>query len=91
MSSSSKRLEPTTFEFAKRKHWADLLITELSEAIILVLGPTAKIWYCNPAVHELLGWTDEELIDVDLTDILNGEFPPPPFADAAPARGGGVI
>lgn len=67
MSSSS----PTTFEFTKRKRWADLLIHELSEAIIFVLSPAAKVWFCGRAVAELLGWSDAELIDHPFTDLVN--------------------
>jgi hypothetical protein len=61
------------FEFTKRKKFADLLITELAEAIILVLSPHCKIWFCGTAVTELLGWRDEELIDGDLMELINGE------------------
>ncbi|KAF9818613.1 hypothetical protein IEO21_02593 [Rhodonia placenta] len=69
---NSQRLkEAQVFEFTKRKRWADLLVTELSEAIILVLSATCQVWYCGAAVTELLGWKDEDLVDVDLTDFMN--------------------
>ncbi|KAF9246368.1 white collar 2 type of transcription factor [Melanogaster broomeanus] len=64
---------PTTFEFTKRKRWADLLIHELSEAIIFVLSNDASIWFCGRAVSELLGWKDAELIDRAFTDLVNSE------------------
>jgi PAS domain-containing protein len=60
------------WEFTRRKRWADLLITELTEAILLVLSPARKVLFCNPAVREILGWQDEDLIDRDLTDLVNG-------------------
>ncbi|KAG0694332.1 white collar 2 type of transcription factor [Suillus ampliporus] len=63
----------STFEFTKRKRWADLLIHELSEAIIFVLSSECKILFCSKAVSELLGWRDTELIDKDLVDLVNGE------------------
>ncbi|KAH9950301.1 hypothetical protein B0H21DRAFT_870965 [Amylocystis lapponica] len=66
-----KQKEPQTFEFTKRKRWADLLVTELSDAIILVLSATCKVLYCGAAVTELLGWRDEELVDGDLPDLMN--------------------
>lgn len=70
--SAGQRLkEAQVFEFTKRKRWADLLVTELSEAIILVLSATCQVWYCGAAVTELLGWKDEDLVDVDLTDFMN--------------------
>ncbi|TRM59280.1 blue light receptor [Schizophyllum amplum] len=60
------------FEFTKRKRWADLLITELADAIILVLAvPNPKILYCGAAVEELLGWRDADVIDLDLTELMN--------------------
>jgi hypothetical protein len=65
---------PSTFEFTKRKRWADLLIHELSEAIIFVLSNQCKVLFCSRAVSELLGWRDAELIDKDLVDLVNGEY-----------------
>ncbi|KAG2157560.1 white collar 2 type of transcription factor [Suillus clintonianus] len=64
---------PSTFEFTKRKRWADLLIHELSEAIIFVLSNECKVLFCSRAISELLGWRDTELIDKDLVDLVNGE------------------
>jgi len=60
-----------TFEFTKRKRWADLLITELTEAIILILSTQCQILYCGAAVKELLGWRDEDLIDTEFLDLVN--------------------
>ncbi|KAH9928189.1 uncharacterized protein B0H18DRAFT_1001723 [Fomitopsis serialis] len=69
--SSAKPREGQGFEFTRRKRWADLLVTELREAIVLVLSPTCKVWYCGAAVEELLGWKDEELVDGDIADLMN--------------------
>lgn len=71
-STSKSSASPTTFEFTKRKRWADLLIHELSDAIILILSSDAKVWFCGRAVSELLGWSDAELIDRPFTDLVNG-------------------
>jgi PAS domain-containing protein len=60
------------WEFTRRKRWADLLVTELSEAIVLVLSSRRKVLFCNPAVREILGWLDEDLIDSDFKDLVNG-------------------
>jgi PAS domain-containing protein len=49
------------------------LITELAEAIILVLSSECKVLFCGTAVTELLGWRDEDLIDGDLIELINGE------------------
>jgi hypothetical protein len=61
------------FEFTKRKKYADLLITELAEAIILVLSLNCKVLFCGTAVTELLGWRDEDLVDGDLIELIDGE------------------
>ena len=64
----------SNFEFTKRKRWADLLITELTEAISLILSTQCQILYCSVAVKELLGWRDEELIDTEFLDLVNGTW-----------------
>lgn len=78
-SSRSVQLQPTQqnvqpWEFTRRKRWADLLVTELSEAIVLVLSSRRKVLFCNSAVREILGWQDEELIDRDFKDLVNGLY-----------------
>lgn len=72
-SSSNASQIPSTFEFTKRKRWADLLINELSDAIIFVLSSNAKVWFCGRAIIELLGWRDTELIDRNFLDFVNAE------------------
>ena len=62
---------PATFKFTKRKHWADLLITELAEAIILILSTQCQILYCSAVVEELLRWRNEDLIDAKFLDLVN--------------------
>lgn len=39
---------------------------------MLVLSETGVVWYCGPAVEDLLGWKDEELVDGDFCEIMNG-------------------
>ncbi|KAI0032828.1 hypothetical protein K488DRAFT_24956, partial [Vararia minispora EC-137] len=62
---------PPSFDFTRRKKWADLLITELSEAIVFVLSPQAKVLFCSHSVYELLGWKDDELVDRDLFEWIH--------------------
>ncbi|EKM55306.1 uncharacterized protein PHACADRAFT_208823 [Phanerochaete carnosa HHB-10118-sp] len=61
------------FDFTKRKKWADLLVTELTEVVMLVLSDDGTVLYSGPAVQSLLGWADEELIDMNFCDIMNDE------------------
>ncbi|KAJ7685561.1 white collar 2 type of transcription factor [Mycena polygramma] len=62
-----------TFEFGKRKRWADLVITELVDVLLLVLSPQGKVLYCGNGLKGLLGWKDTDLIDYDFIDLLNAE------------------
>lgn len=64
---------PLTFEFTKRKRWADLLITELVDVIVFILSPAYKVLYCGTAITELLGWKDVDIMDSDFNDIMNGK------------------
>ncbi|KIM79583.1 hypothetical protein PILCRDRAFT_823114 [Piloderma croceum F 1598] len=63
----------SSFEFTKRKKYADLLIAELAEAIILVLSLECRVLFCGAGVTELLGWRDEDLVDGDLIELINEE------------------
>ena len=72
----SSTLPTPPWEFTRRKRWADLIVTELSEAIVLVLSPGRKVLYCNPSVREMLGWQDDDLVDMDFTELVNGLYPP---------------
>lgn len=75
------------FEFTKRKRWADLLVTEVNDTIILVLSDACQVWYCGNAVSELLGWRDDELVDGDFIDLMNGTSSPSlPTPTPAPMR-----
>ena len=69
--------KPTSsFEFTKRKKYADLLISELTDSIQLILSVQCKVLFCSPAVTELLGWRDEDLIDGAFIDLINSESSP---------------
>ncbi|KAF8323090.1 GATA-domain-containing protein [Clavulina sp. PMI_390] len=65
------------FEFTKRKKWADLLITELSGTVILVLSTNYEVLYCGAAAIELLGWREEEVIDTELSNWMHQDDVPP--------------
>lgn len=69
-SQTSAQKSPSTFEFTKRKRWADLLAAELVDAVTFILSPTSKILYCGASVTELLGWRSSDLIDCDFTDFI---------------------
>ncbi|XP_006458018.1 putative PHRB protein [Agaricus bisporus var. bisporus H97] len=60
----------STFEFTKRKRWADILVTGLTDVIIFVLSPEGKVLYCGTAVNELLGWNETDILDLRLDDFI---------------------
>jgi len=64
----------STFEFTKRKRWADILITGLTDVLILILSPEGKVLYCGTAVTELLGWNETDVLDLHLHDFVVGEI-----------------
>ncbi|KAJ8521637.1 hypothetical protein ONZ45_g1671 [Pleurotus djamor] len=72
--STAQRL-PMTFEFTKRKRWADLLVNELADAMIFVLSTNCKVLYSGAAVTEILGWRDVDLVDNDFIDLTKTDIP----------------
>ncbi|EEB91010.1 hypothetical protein MPER_10705 [Moniliophthora perniciosa FA553] len=65
--------QPVTFEFTKRKRWADLLVTELADANLFILSSNFRIMYCGGAVTELLGWREIDIVDHDFGDIISSD------------------
>ncbi|CAA7271598.1 unnamed protein product [Cyclocybe aegerita] len=68
-STSSK--QPSTYEFTKRKRWADLILAELVDDVLFVLSPTCKILFCSAAVTELLGWRDVDILDLNFLEVID--------------------
>ncbi|KAG8766498.1 blue light receptor, partial [Ceratobasidium sp. 428] len=64
---------PPVFEFTKRKKWADILISELSGSLLLVLNPAAHVLWASPAIAEQLGWREDELLEHHIRDILHDD------------------
>ncbi|TFK76368.1 hypothetical protein BDN72DRAFT_755972 [Pluteus cervinus] len=58
-----------TFDFTKKKRWADILVKEAADVITLVLSDTCKVLYCGTAITEILGWRDVDLVDSNLMDL----------------------
>jgi hypothetical protein len=71
-SASSQKQQKLTFEFTKRKRWADLLVGELAETVVLILSSKAKVLFCSTAVNEVLGWKDEEFVDRHILEFISG-------------------
>ncbi|KAF7295539.1 hypothetical protein MIND_01093900 [Mycena indigotica] len=61
------------FEFGKRKRWADLVITELVDVLLLVLSRHANILYCGNGLKNTLGWNDTDILDQNFTDFIHEE------------------
>ncbi|KAF8605385.1 hypothetical protein BDV93DRAFT_554755 [Ceratobasidium sp. AG-I] len=64
---------PPVFEFTKRKKWADILISELSGSVLFILNPAENLLWASPAICELLGWRDDELLERPIKDLLHDD------------------
>ena len=62
-----------TFDFTKRKRWADLLLTELVDNIVFVLSTQGRILFCGHAITELLGWKEVDLLDINFYELVDSE------------------
>ncbi|HEV7737713.1 MAG TPA: PAS domain-containing protein [Chlamydiales bacterium] len=71
---SSVKPPAQSCEFTKRKRWAETLFSEISETLILIVSPSFKVLYCGAAIVELLGWKEDQLVDADLSAIINSMF-----------------
>ncbi|KAK0211821.1 hypothetical protein IW262DRAFT_1498034 [Armillaria fumosa] len=69
--STKEPVSMTSYEFTKRKRWADLLVSELADTIIFVLSGEGKVLYVGTAVTELLGWREGDLVDCDFGEIVS--------------------
>ncbi|KAF5380853.1 hypothetical protein D9615_004102 [Tricholomella constricta] len=61
---------PKTFEFTKRKRWADLLAIELADGINLILSASCTVLYCAPAITDITGWKEPDILDHDFLEIV---------------------
>ncbi|CAE6469402.1 unnamed protein product [Rhizoctonia solani] len=64
---------PGVFEFTKRKKWADILVSELSGTVLLVLNNSDNVLWASPAILELLGWRDDEIIERPIREFLHDD------------------
>ena len=62
------------FEFTKRKKWADIVLSELPDTLLLILSTEHSVLYCGAAIKELLGWEIGELVDKDFGEYVNGAW-----------------
>ncbi|KAG8859383.1 blue light receptor [Tulasnella sp. 330] len=69
------KFDSKIFDFTKRKRWPDLLVTELTGVVILVLSNVGKLLFCGEAAKELLGWKDE-VVDLKISDLIHPEDEP---------------
>ena len=70
---SQAQRQAQTFEFTKRKNWADILFSELPDTVIIVLDTEGLIQYIGPTANEVFGWEAEDLSETDFLDIVNGK------------------
>ncbi|KAF6764029.1 white collar 2 protein [Ephemerocybe angulata] len=62
------------FDFTKKKRWADLAVADTVESVAFVINAaTSTVLWCAPAIAEVLGWREADLIDSELTEYMNDE------------------
>ena len=63
----------STFDFTNRKKFPNLLIAKVTETIVFVLSTDCEVPFCRTAVTKLLGWRDEDIMDGDMIEFMNGK------------------
>ncbi|KAG8940384.1 blue light receptor, partial [Tulasnella sp. 408] len=59
------------FDFTQRKRWADILVNELSGAVMFVLSSAANIVFVGEAARELLNWSDTNVQGMKFASLLH--------------------
>ncbi|KIO34820.1 hypothetical protein M407DRAFT_16768 [Tulasnella calospora MUT 4182] len=59
------------FDFTQRKRWADILVNELSGAVLFVLSGAANIVFVGEAARELLNWSETNVQGMKFTNLLH--------------------
>ena len=44
------------------------------EAIVFILSTDCEVLFCGTAVTKLLGWRNEDIMDGNLIEFMNGEY-----------------
>ncbi|KAG8975007.1 blue light receptor, partial [Tulasnella sp. 427] len=59
------------FDFTQRKRWADILVNELSGAIMFVLNSAGLIVFVGEAARELLNWNDTSVQGMEFAALIH--------------------
>lgn len=62
------------FDFTKRRRWADVLLSALPGAALLVLDKRGAIEYSGPGTKAVLGWDVDEVVEKNVLEFVNGAF-----------------
>ncbi|KAG8921513.1 blue light receptor [Tulasnella sp. 417] len=77
----SEQKHTKAFDFTQRKRWADILVNELSGAVVLVLSSAATIVFVGEAARELLNWSDTNVQGMKFNALMHPDDVDP-FTDA---------
>lgn len=74
--STNGNSQSKVFDFTKRKRWADLLITELSGVVMVILSSSGNVMFCGEAAKEMLHWK-EDVNELPIVDLMHRALLPP--------------
>ncbi|KAJ3548749.1 hypothetical protein NMY22_g1140 [Coprinellus aureogranulatus] len=61
------------FEFTKKKRWGDLVTADTVEDVGFIVNRFMTVLWCGPAICEVLGWRETDLLDAEVTEYMNEE------------------
>lgn len=64
---------PKTFDFTRRRRWADVLLSALPGAALFVIDKHGSIEYSGPGTRAVLGWDVDDVIERNVLEFVNGE------------------
>lgn len=71
-SSAPQRKRSGVFEFTKKKRWGDLVTADTVEDVGFIVNRSMTVLWCGPAICEVLGWRETDLLDAEVTEYMNG-------------------
>lgn len=64
------------FDFTKKRRWGDLVTADMVEDVGFIVNVALAVLWCGPAVYDVLGWRETDLLDSEVTEYMNGMSAP---------------
>ncbi|EJD53150.1 GATA-domain-containing protein [Auricularia subglabra TFB-10046 SS5] len=68
---STEPSAPAVFDFTRRKKWQDILVTEVSGCMTVVLSLQGKVLFATRSVREILGYRETDIVDTNISEYLH--------------------